>query len=57
MKNWIAQKEEKADLAQPDKNKMIKKPKISYDAIRKNTNLDKFLDKKAIEEDEEKIKV
>jgi len=35
---------------------MLKKPKISYKAIRNNTNLDKFLDKKAVEEDEEEAK-
>ena len=32
------------------------KPKISYAAIRKNTNLDKFFVKKAEEEDEEEVK-
>jgi len=38
-------------------NKMpIKKPKISYKTIRKNTNLDRFLTKTAEEEDEEEVK-
>jgi hypothetical protein len=32
------------------------KPKISYNTIRKNTNLDKFFVKKAIEEEEEEVK-
>ena len=32
------------------------KPKISYNTIRKNTNLDKFLSKKPEEEDEEEAK-
>jgi len=32
------------------------KPKISYNTIRKNTNLDKFLSKKTEEEDEEEAK-
>ena len=40
----------------PDTDKMIKKPKISYNTIRKNTNLDKFLDNKPAEEDEEEVK-
>lgn len=31
----------------------LKKPKISYNTIRKNTNLDKFLLKKTEEEEEE----
>jgi hypothetical protein len=35
---------------------MIKKPKISYKTIRKNTCLDSFMDKKPIEEDEEEAK-
>ena len=33
-----------------------KKPKISYNTIRKNTNLDKFTNKKSSEEDEKEIK-
>jgi len=33
------------------------KPKISYKTIRKNTNLDKFFVKKAIEEEEEEVKL
>jgi len=38
-------------------NKMTyHKPKISYNTIRKNTNLDKFFVKKPIEEDEEEVK-
>jgi len=32
------------------------KPKISYNTIRKNTNLDKFFSGKAEEEDEEETK-
>ena len=40
-----------------DTSKMpLKKPKISYKTIRKNTNLDRFTNKKAVEEDEEEIK-
>jgi hypothetical protein len=35
---------------------MIKKPKISYKTIRKNTCLDSFMDKKPEEEDEEETK-
>jgi len=35
---------------------MIKKPKISYKTIRKNTNLDKFMVKRPIEEEEEETK-
>jgi len=35
---------------------MIKKPKISYNTIRKNTNLDKYFIRKSIEEDEEEVK-
>jgi len=35
---------------------MIKKPKISYNTIRKNTNLDKFFVRKSLEEDEEEVK-
>lgn len=31
----------------------LKKPKISYDTIRKNTSLDEFIVKKPIEEEEE----
>lgn len=32
------------------------KPKISYNTIRKNTNLDKFFSKKTEEEEEEEAK-
>jgi len=32
------------------------KPKISYNTIRKNTNLDKFMVKKSEEEEEEEAK-
>lgn len=35
---------------------MIKKPKISYNTIRKNTNLDKYFVKRPLEEDEEEVK-
>ncbi len=34
----------------------LKKPKISYNTIRKNTNLDKFFLKKTEEEEEEEAK-
>ncbi|MEA2036362.1 MAG: hypothetical protein U9O94_02555 [Nanoarchaeota archaeon] len=50
----MKRKEEKEDSAVQATNKMrYEKPKISYKTIRKNTNLDKFFVKKAIEEDEE----
>ena len=45
--------EMKEDLALQDINRMIKKPKISYNTIRNNTNLDKFMSKKQLEEGEE----
>ena len=55
--NQIIRKEAKEVLAQQATNKMTyHKPKISYNAIRKNTNLDKFFVKKPIEEDEEEVK-
>lgn len=34
----------------------LKKPKISYNTIRKNTSLDEFIVKKPVEEDEEEAK-
>lgn len=37
-------------------NMAYQKPKISYNTIRKNTNLDKFFVKRAEEEDEEEAK-
>jgi len=33
-----------------------KKPKISYNTIRKNTSLDKFTNKKPVEEEKEEAK-
>ncbi len=53
----MTQQEAKGDLDLQDNTKMIyNKPKISYNTIRKNTNLDKFFVKKAIEEEEEEVK-
>jgi len=54
--SWKAQQEEKEALALQDIKMPLKKPKISYNTIRKNTNLDKYLSKKTEEEDEEEAK-
>ena len=53
----MKQKEGTEASAQRATNKMTyKKPNISYKTIRKNTNLEKFFVKKAIEEEEEETR-
>lgn len=54
--NWTTQQEVKVALAVQVIVKMIKKPKISYKTIRKNTNLDMYLSESKAEEDEEEAK-